>query len=484
MDQNFKFTYNDISIVPAVISEVEHRSECIPFDRNNMLPLFTAPMDSVVGYDNYSQWGKQGILTIIPRTIKLEDRLEFAKEGYWIALSLGEFKEYFVDHNDYDGSKILIDVANGHMKIIYDYVKEAKIKNMSLTVMVGNIANPETYKIAEEAGVDYLRCGIGGGRGCFVKGTLITMADGRKVPIENIRIGDKVKTHLGNSKKVYNIFHLLDEDHTIISINNNIMCTLNHRFLTNKNEWVEAKDLKVGDVLKNGIVIDSLEISDYWDNVYDLSISDDESYIANDYVVHNCTTTSNTSIHYAMASLIKETFEVKKKINGRCKIVADGGIRNYSDIIKALALGADYVMIGSVFTKMLESAAKTYFSYVSGNGEWYKFSYDPNFHKYEDGRFYDFNGETGSYDEIKLKKEFYGMASKKGQIAMNGKKTRTAEGLSTTLPVEYTMESWTENFIDYLRSAMSYTNCRTLDEFRGGPEIIVLSEGTKNSVNK
>jgi hypothetical protein len=39
------------------------------------------------------------------------------------------------------------------------------------------------------------------------------------------------------------------------------------------------------------------------------------------------------------------------------KIVSDGGIRNYSDIIKALALGADYVMCGSIFSKMLERDA-------------------------------------------------------------------------------------------------------------------------------
>ena len=40
------------------------------------------------------------------------------------------------------------------------------------------------------------------------------------------------------------------------------------------------------------------------------------------------------------------------------KIVCDGGIRGYSDIIVALALGADYVMIGSLFAAMDESCAE------------------------------------------------------------------------------------------------------------------------------
>ena len=76
------------------------------------------------------------------------------------------------------------------------------------------------------------------------------------------------------------------------------------------------------------------------------------------------------------------------------------------------------------------------------------------------------------------------MASKKGQIALNGKKTRTAEGISKTLPVEYTMSAWVENFTDYLRSAMSYAGARTLEEFKNNTEVLVCSTGTIESVNK
>ena len=35
-------------------------------------------------------------------------------------------------------------------------------------------------------------------------------------------------------------------------------------------------------------------------------------------------------------------------------------MQKYSDIIKALALGADYVMLGGILNKCLESAADTY----------------------------------------------------------------------------------------------------------------------------
>jgi 4-hydroxymandelate oxidase len=38
--------------------------------------------------------------------------------------------------------------------------------------------------------------------------------------------------------------------------------------------------------------------------------------------------------------------DVAKAVSGRCAIVVDGGIRRGTDVIKALALGADAVAIG------------------------------------------------------------------------------------------------------------------------------------------
>lgn len=376
LKKDIKYSYRDVTIVPAKVSEIEHRKDCNPFYPSGTLPLFTAPMDSVVGLENYELYEQHKIIPIIPRTVSLEQRLEVAKTGRWVAYGLDEFEKIFTVQNPGEGYKALIDVANGHMKKLYTLVKKAKALNPNLTVMIGNIANPETYEECCKAGVDYVRCGIGSGECCI--------------------------------------------------------------------------------------------------------------------------TSSATKIHFPLASLISEIVEKKQSLQWSgsykkfTKIIADGGVRGYSDAIVALALGADYVMIGSVFSKMLESSGQIFFRYKDYEKEddWYPLNWDSYFNRYKSGKFYDFNeywkgtSEIGDHwRPIELKKEIYGMASGKGQIAIGGKKTKTSEGIIKTIPIEYTMDSWTENFISYLRSAMSYTGARDLNTFINKTTCIINSPLSVASVN-
>ncbi|MBP3732157.1 MAG: IMP dehydrogenase [Bacilli bacterium] len=63
--------------------------------------------------------------------------------------------------------------------------------------------------------------------------------------------------------------------------------------------------------------------------------------------------------YYPQASLLIDILGVKNTaLTGlkHTKIISDGGIKNPSDILKAIALGADYVMIGREFAKLLEAA--------------------------------------------------------------------------------------------------------------------------------
>lgn len=372
--KEIKYSYNDIGIAPAITSEIEHRKDCDPFI-DGKLPLFTAPMSSVVDESNFNLFEENGINAILPRTVNLNTRVSYAVNGKWAAFGLKEFEEVFIEKT-VSGQKIkaLIDIANGHMAKILSLVKDfkEKYKDIQTEIMVGNIANPSTYLEMAKVGVDYIRCGIGSGEGCI--------------------------------------------------------------------------------------------------------------------------TSSNLGVHYPMASLIDETSEQKKYVgimsgvakNGTYKslpkIIADGGIRNYSDAIKALALGADYVMIGGLFTRMAESAAKTFFEVSDGE----RF-YLTHHHIEEDGDGWLVSDVLSreAFTFIKtLKKSFFGMASKKAQELMHGEKIRTSEGIEKIVEVKFTLKQWVDNFTDYLRSAMSYTNAKTLNDFITNTDTIVISNNTYMSVNK
>ena len=68
--KDLKYSYHDIAIKPAVISDISHREECNPFDDNKMLPLFTAPMSSVVNEKNFD------IYRLCPKFVAHDHRLQ------------------------------------------------------------------------------------------------------------------------------------------------------------------------------------------------------------------------------------------------------------------------------------------------------------------------------------------------------------------------------------------------------------------------
>ena len=91
-----------------------------------------------------------------------------------------------------------------------------------------------------------------------------------------------------------------------------------------------------------------------------------------------CITACNTSIYYPPATLLDELHREKllyaKENNGKVptKIILDGGITNFDDIMKALALGADAVMSGYLFALAEEACgeigyAKNISEYSKGN---------------------------------------------------------------------------------------------------------------------
>ena len=337
-----KYDWNDISIVPESLSSISSRSEIDPTYLGK-LPLFTAPMDKVIDNTNIGNFIQNNINICLPRHIKYD---VIKNDDYFYSYGLDEIIE-LVDKKSTLPKKVLIDVANGHMQKLWDISK--KIKETwgdKIELMIGNIANPDTYREYCKIGVDYIRVGIGGGSAC--------------------------------------------------------------------------------------------------------------------------TTSANVSIHYPMASLIEECAYYKSAFENPTKIVADGGFKNFSDIIKALALGADYVMLGGIFNKTLESCGE-------------------NFMKDSDGQYYQVTDERAkkSFDAGGTVYKYYrGMSTKEVQKSWNRAELKTGEGITKYNKVEYTLEGWCENFTDYLKSAMSYTDSKTLSDFIGEVRFEVISQNSFMRFNK
>lgn len=270
MNNKIKLGYDDVSIVPERVTDIRHRKECIYKDMNTLsLPIFTAPMDNVIDIESMSTYINNNINTVLPRTISFDERLHLMI-GYsydkkmFFAFSLNEVQELFLkdlktifkkdivlkirknlNSKYFEGSyNICIDIANGHMLELIDTIKSIKnIYGDKITIMAGNIANPETYRDYENAGCDYVRCSIGSGSRCVCAGTKIRMSNGELKNIEDVTIGDLVKTTDGDFE-VTNTFNKCT-DKTIL-INNNIECTHDHKFLV-----VRKTDIPITEIISD-----------------------------------------------------------------------------------------------------------------------------------------------------------------------------------------------------------------------------------------
>lgn len=238
------------------------------------------------------------------------------------------------------------------------------------------------------------------------------------------------------------------------------------------------------------VEIKSIEKKHISQEVYDLEVEESHSYIANGYVVHNCTTSCNVGIHYPVATLIDEIAVKKKERDmyyGRgkpsTKIIVDGGIANFDDIQKCLALGAFAVMNGSSFAKAEEACGEI------------RYLLSPEEQEFKDGitkERYDkivANRQVGSYymsteDRVYLLegkpyREYYGMSTKRAQKETGNVCSKTSEGNTKPVLVEYPIAKWADNMKSYIASAMSYCNARTIEEFREKTELIINLSGDK-----
>ena len=214
-----------------------------------------------------------------------------------------------------------------------------------------------------------------------------------------------------------------------------------------------------------------------------------------------CTSSCALGLHYAMASLLDDINEVKKEMKQHLpnyyttefkytEIIADGGIGWYDDINKALALGADYVMIGKFFAECEEACGNKFYLkpeeynlYIKGeikgiSKDYYDTLYDNLKNEVHTVQLsYERKKEiTKALDELKKYKpyrDYQGMSTKFAQKITGGDGTKTSEGISKPVEIICSISKRINNIDSYLRSCMTYTNSRNLEEFKNAEVRII-----------
>jgi IMP dehydrogenase len=129
-------------------------------------------------------------------------------------------------------------------------------------------------------------------------------------------------------------------------------------------------------------------------------------------------------------------------------IVADGGIRNSGDAVKALAAGADMIMLGSILAGHDESPGDL----IDGKGFAYK---------------------EKPYG-INLFKKFRGMASREAQLKWRGR-VSVVEGESTVIPYKGAVYNTLVDLLEGIRSGVSYSGARTIRELRSKAKFVTVT---------
>ena len=139
-----------------------------------------------------------------------------------------------------------------------------------------------------------------------------------------------------------------------------------------------------------------------------------------------CTTRNNTGIGVPQLTAISDCI-------GDWYVVADGGIRNSGDAVKALAVGADAVMIGSLFGHCNES---------------------------------EHDGHISGMASEEFQKQFYGEVKK------------SVEGITKECEKSVSLETFLKEFSWNMKSAFTYLNSNNITALQATAQFINTGRGS------
>ena len=178
-----------------------------------------------------------------------------------------------------------------------------------------------------------------------------------------------------------------------------------------------------------------------------------------------CTTRLKTGVGFPQLSAIIECSHAAHGLRaGKSRlglICADGGCRTPSDVCKAFAAGADFVMLGGMLAGTEECEGDWQYEYkcVTKNGVFWQ-SIDP--------------GNNNERRKVSL--QFYGMSSHNAQQKYGGVKNyRASEGRVKTISYKGKVSCVIEDILGGLRSACAYIGSTSLKDMNKCAEFNMVN---------
>ncbi len=165
-----------------------------------------------------------------------------------------------------------------------------------------------------------------------------------------------------------------------------------------------------------------------------------------------CTTRIIAGIGVPQLHAISETFKIEKK--HKIPIISDGGLKFSGDIAKAIAFGADVVMIGSLFAGTDESPGEIFLS----NGRTYK----------------SYRG-MGSLSAMGR-----GSAYRYFQEEVTNTEKFVPEGVEGRVPYRGPVEKVIEQLTGGVRASMGYTGNKNIKDFKKNVKLVRITSAGLN----
>jgi IMP dehydrogenase len=190
----------------------------------------------------------------------------------------------------------------------------------------------------------------------------------------------------------------------------------------------------------------------------------------------HCTTRLVTGVGRPQLSAIYDCYQVAKKYH--VPIISDTGIQNPGDIAKAVAFGADTVMIGGLFTGTQECPGDI----IKKDGKFYKFSAgmcSADLDKKSSAPSLNLS-QVKQVLKTTIKKMVRPSSASKFIPHYSRPFTYTHEGISALIPYKGGVTPIVQELCGGLRRSMWYVGAHDIESLRDKSRVVIVTSNTQN----